>query len=362
MIPLVKPFIPDCKVLMPELEKILYSGYIAEGQPVYDFEDKFKEYIGNPYSLALHSGTDALHLSFILAGIKPGDEVISTPMTAEPTNTSIAMVGGKVVWGDVNPNNGLLDPESVRSLITEKTKAIVLVHYAGMVCDMDAFNQISEEYNIPIIEDAAHALGSKYNGKMIGCNSLYTIFSLQAIKHMTTVDGGFLCVKNCIDLDRARRLRWFGLDKKRSRLENDITEVGYKYSMNNINATIGLVQMKYVKDIVGKYVENGKYYDKVLKNLDGITMVDYSPNTEASFWLYTMKVERRNDFMRMMELEGIMASPLHHRSDTHSIFKDSRRELPQMEQWYDSFVHIPCGWWINEENRSHIVDIIKKGW
>lgn len=108
MIPLVKPYIPDSHVLMPELEKILYSGYIAEGQPVYDFEDKFKDYIGNPYLLALHSGTDALHLSFILAGIKPGDEVISTPMTAEPTNTSIAMVGGKVVWGDVNPNNGLL--------------------------------------------------------------------------------------------------------------------------------------------------------------------------------------------------------------------------------------------------------------
>ena len=160
MIPLVKPYIPDSHVLMPELEKILYSGYIAEGQPVYDFEDKFKDYIGNPYLLALHSGTDALHLSFILAGIKPGDEVISTPMTAEPTNTSIAMVGGKVVWGDVNPNNGLLNPESVRSLITERTKAIVLVHYAGMVCDMDAFNQISKEYNIPIIEDAAHALGS----------------------------------------------------------------------------------------------------------------------------------------------------------------------------------------------------------
>lgn len=362
MIPLVKPYIPDSHVLMPELEKILYSGYIAEGQPVYDFEDKFKDYIGNPYLLALHSGTDALHLSFILAGIKPGDEVISTPMTAEPTNTSIAMVGGKVVWGDVNPNNGLLNPESVRSLITERTKAIVLVHYAGMVCDMDAFNQISKEYNIPIIEDAAHALGSKYGGRMVGCNSPYTIFSLQAIKHMTTVDGGFLCVKSEEDLNRARRLRWFGLDKKRSRLENDITEVGYKYSMNNVNATIGLVQMRYVNEIVGKYIDNGKFYDNVLGRVDGVTMVDYSPNTEASYWLYTMRVERREEFMRMMESEGIMASPLHHRSDTHSIFKESQRELPNMDKWYDSFVHIPCGWWVSAEERERIVEIIKKGW
>lgn len=362
MIPLVKPYIPDRDVLIPELEKILYSGYIAEGQAVYDFENKFKAYIGNPYCLALHSGTDALHLSFILAGIKPGDEVISTPMTAEPTNTSIAMVGGKIVWGDVNPENGLLAPESVRTLITEKTKAIVLVHYAGMVCDMDAFNRLSQEFNIPIIEDAAHALGSKYAGKMVGCNSPYTIFSLQAIKHMTTVDGGFLCVKNNVDLDHARRLRWFGLDKQRSRLENDITEVGYKYSMNNVNATIGLIQMKYVNDIIGKYIENGKFYDNALKQVDGITLVNYSPNTEASYWLYTMKVERRKDFMKMMESEGIMASPLHHRSDTHSIFKDSKRELPDMEKWYNSFVHIPCGWWVSTEDRERIVDVIKKGW
>ncbi len=181
MLPLVKPYFPPKEALMPELEKIIYSGYVAEGQPVYDFEREFQKYIGNPFSLALHSGTDALHLAFILAGIRPGDEVISTPMTAEPTNTSIAMVGGKVVWGDVDPRNGLLDPKSVRSLITDKTKAIVLVHYAGMVCDMDEFNKISEEFNIPVIEDAAHALGSRYDGKMVGNNSPFTIFSLQAI-------------------------------------------------------------------------------------------------------------------------------------------------------------------------------------
>lgn len=362
MIPLVKPYLPDRNVLMPALENILYSGYIAEGQPVYDFEDKFKEYIGNPYCLALHSGTDALHLSLILTGIKPGDEVISTPMTAEPTNTSIAMVGGKVVWGDVNPKNGLLDPESVRTLITEKTKAIVLVHYAGMVCDMDAFSKISHEYNIPIIEDAAHALGSKYAGKMVGCNSPYTIFSLQAIKHLTTIDGGFLCVKSEADLERARRLRWFGLDKKRSRLENDITEVGYKYSMNNVNATIGLVQMRYVNEIIGKYIENGEFYDNALRQIDGVALVDYSPHTKASYWLYTMKVERREEFIKMMESEGIMASPLHHRSDTHSIFKESKRELPNMEKWYNSFVHIPCGWWVSTEEREKIVEVIKRGW
>lgn len=362
MTPLVKPYFPPREELIPALENIIYSGYVAEGQSVYDFEDVFKEYIGNPYSLALHSGTDALHLSLILAGVKPGDEVISTPMTAEPTNTSIAMVGAKVVWGDVDPRNGLLDPNSVRSLITEKTKAIVLVHYAGMVCDMNEFNKISQETGIPVIEDAAHALGSKYAGQPVGNNSPYTIFSLQAIKHMTTVDGGFLCVKTEKDLDRARRLRWFGLDKNRSRLENDITEAGYKYGMNNVNATIGLVQMKHVRDIVCRYIDNGRFYDKELADLQGLKLVKYNPDTEASYWLYTMLVERREDFIKMMEANGVTTSPLHHRSDTHSIFRESRRELPGMEQWYANFVHIPCGWWVTHEERQRIVELIKKGW
>lgn len=362
MIPLVRPYIAPSNEMMPALEQILYSGYIATGQAVYDFEDKFRDYIGNPLTMSVHAGTDALHIALILAGVSTGDEVISTPMTAEPTNTSIAMIGGKIVWGDVNPNNGLLDPASVRSLITEKTKAIVLVHYAGMVCDMDEFNKISQEFNIPVIEDAAHALGSKYNGKMIGCNSPYTIFSLQAIKHLTTVDGGFLALKNEEKMNRALKLRWFGLDKSRSRLENDITEVGYKYAMNNVNATIGLVQMNHVNEIVGKYVENGNFYDKELQGIDGVKIVEYCPNTEASYWLYTMKVENRENFIKAMESAGITASPLHHRSDTHSIFKESRRELPNMDQWYKEFVHIPCGWWVSEETREHIVDTIKKGW
>ena len=362
MIPLVKPFFPPREELMPALEEILYSGYVATGQAVYDFEDKFKAYIGNQNIISVHSGTDALHLAYILAGVKPGDEIISTPMTAEPTNTSIAMVGAKVVWGDVDPANGLLDPKSVRELITEKTKAIVLVHYAGMVCDMDEYVKISEEFNIPIIEDAAHAMGSKYNGKMTGNNSAYTIFSLQAIKHMTTVDGGFLAMNNGNQMDRARKLRWFGLSKDKSRLENDITEVGYKYAMNNVNATIGLCQMKYLQNVIDTCISNGKYYDDALKNVPGVELVKYNKNTEPSYWLYTMKVERRDDFCKMMEANGIIASQLHHRSDTHSIFKESKRDLPGMEDWYGHFVHIPCGWRIDENKREKIVKIIKKGW
>lgn len=362
MIPIVKPFIPAPEVLMPALQEVLYSGYIAEGEKVYEFEKQFGEYIQNPLALSLNSGTAALHIALLLAGVGPGDEVISTVLTAEPTNVAIKLVGAKVVWADVQPNTGLLDPQSVRSKITDKTKAIMLVHYAGMVCDMDAFNAISEEFNIPLIEDTAHALGARYNGKPVGSNAPYSIFSLQAIKHMTTIDGGILSLRSQEDYDKGRLLRWFGLDKKVARLDNDIKTPGYKYHMNNVNATVGLVQLKYIEEIVGKYIANGKYFDEALKGISGVELLDYNPNTEASYWLYTMKVDNRAGFIKMMQENGISASELHLRNDRHSLFAESRAELPVFDAFYEKMVHIPCGWWLTKEDRERIVDVINKGW
>lgn len=362
MIPLVKPYIAPAEEMMPEIEKILYSGYIAEGKAVYQFEKEFGEYIDNSKVLSLNSGTAALHIALTLLNVGEGDEVISTPMTAEPTNTTIALTGAKVVWGDVDPDTGLLDPQSVREKISDKTKAIMLVHYAGMVCNMDEFIRLSKGTGIPIIEDSAHCLGGKYNGKIIGSHSRFSCFSFQAIKQMTTVDGGAISFQNDDDMIAARKLRWFGLDKKISRLKNDITRAGFKYGMNNVTATIGSVQLRHNKKIIDRYISNGKFYDEALKEIDGVTVIPYYPHTEPSYWLYTMKVENRDAFCRMMEDKGIIASPLHHRSDTHSVFAESRCDLPQMDEWYKSFVHIPCGWWVDDETRENIVNAIKSGW
>ena len=362
MLSLVKPYIAPKEEMMPAIEDILYSGYIAMGEAVEKFENEFGSYIGNEKVLALNSGTAALHIALSLLNIGAGDEVISTAMTAEPTNTTIAMTGAKVVWADVDVDTGLLDPESVRSKITEKTKAIMLVHYAGMVCNMDEFNKISEEFNIPIIEDTAHALGSKYKGKMIGSNSRFTCYSFQAIKHMTTVDGGAISFINKEDMAEAAKLRWFGLNKKESRLNNDITRVGYKYGMNNVTATIGSVQLKHMTEVIGRHIENGKYYDKALQNIPGVRLVPYYENTEPSYWLYTLKVKDRDGFCRKLREAGIEASQLHHRSDTHSVFRQSKCDLPALDQFYSEFVHIPCGWWVNNEEREKIVDVIKRGW
>lgn len=362
MIPLVKPFIPPRDEVMPALENILYSGYIAEGEKVYEFERQFSTYIHNPYVTSVNSGTAALHIALLLAGVGMGDEVISTALTAEPTNVAIKLVGAKVVWADIDENTGLLDPQSVRVKITEKTKAIMLVHYAGMVADLEAFRKISEEFNIPVIEDAAHALGSWYDGRPIGSYSKYTAFSLQAIKHMTTVDGGVLCLRSKEEQDAARLLRWFGLDKKKSRFENDIKVLGFKYHMNNVTATLGLVQMKFVESIVSKYIAHGQYFDEALKNIPGVELLRYYPKSKPSYWLYTIKVENRDDFIKMMNENGIAASELHLRNDRHSLFNESKTELPALDKFYQKMVHIPCGWWLNKEDCEKIVENIKKGW
>ncbi|HEY5368235.1 MAG TPA: DegT/DnrJ/EryC1/StrS family aminotransferase [Hanamia sp.] len=362
MIPLIKTNIPAREVLMPELEKVLYSGYVAQGEKVEEFERAFEEYIGEGYSLSLNSGTAALHVALILAGIRPGDEVISTPLTAEPTNVAIKMVGAKIRYADIDYNTGNIDPSSVETKINSKTRAILVVDYAGTPVDVTKLQEISEKYKIPVIEDAAHALGAKFNEKLTGGHFPYTIFSFQAIKHLTTIDGGILQIRNQEEYEKGKLIRWFGIDKKLTRLENDIKYQGFKYHMNNINATIGLVQLKGINKIVDSYISNGKFYDDALKDIFGIELLTYYPFSEPSYWLYTMKVENRDGFIKKLADNGIIASELHKRNDSHTYLNDFNEELPTMDRFYKRLVHIPCGWWVSTEDREKIRKTIKEGW
>lgn len=361
MIPLIKPYIPEYNKIFSRLSEVFDSGYIAQGEVVDDFEKKLGSLLDIKYPLLVNSGTSALHIALVLAGVTSGDEVISTALTAEPTNTSIVSIGAKVVFADVDIHNGLISPKSIEQRITKRTKAIMVVHYAGMVCDMDNINALSRKYNIPVIEDAAHALMSKYKGEYIGSNSRFTAFSFQAIKHLTTIDGGLLALKNKEDYERAKKLRWFGLDKSVPRIMNDITEVGFKYNMNNVNAAIGLVQLEFVDKNVEKYIENGKQLDILLRSVKGVLLPKYNENTQQSYWLYTILVERRDDFISMMNSNGYSASPLHLRNDRHSVF-ENELTLPNLDSFYEKYVHIPCGWWMNDKDIIKMVNIIKKGW
>jgi len=362
MIPLVKTNIPCKEKLMPELEKILYSGYVAQGEQVELFERAFESYIGGGYSLSLNSGTAALHVALILAGVTEGDEVISTALTAEPTNVAIKMTGAKIRYADVDVETGNISPSSIVDCINSSTKAIMVVDYAGVPVNVKEIQAISTEYNIPVIHDAAHALGAKYNGKKTGNHFPYTIFSLQAIKHLTTIDGGILQIKNKEEYERAKLIRWFGIDKKLSRLDNNIQFQGYKYHMNNVNATIGLIQLMDIETIVDKYIDNGKYFDKELVNISGLELLQYYQDSEPSYWLYTLKVEKRDAFIVKLAENGIMASELHKRNDLHDYLNDFNQTLPNLDDFYSKLVHIPCGWWVTPEDREKIVSVIKSGW
>lgn len=362
MLPLVQTSIPPREILMPKLEEILYSGYVAQGEAVEQFERKFEEYIGGGHTLSLNSGTAALHIALILAGVKEGDEVISTALTAEPTNTSIKGVGAKIRYADVDITTGNISPDSIEKNINPKTKAIIVVDYAGIPVDIKRIQEISEKYNIPVIQDAAHALGSKFNGKKAGNHFPFTVYSFQAIKHLTTIDGGALQIQDKELYEKGKVIRWFGLNKKLSRMDNNITMQGYKYHMNNVNATVGLVQLENIEELVQKYITNGKYLDEKLKDVKGVELIQYYPNTEPSYWLYTIKVENREAFIKKMADNGIMASELHKRSDSHTYLNDFNLELPNLDEFYSKMVHLPCGWWVTKEDCDKMLEVIKGGW
>jgi len=362
MIPLIKTNIPNRNILMPQLEDILYSGYVAQGEKVEEFERGFEKYIGSGNSLSVNSGTAALHIALILAGVKAGDEVISTALTAEPTNVAIKMMCAKIRYADVDYETGNISPASIEANINKSTTAIIVVDYAGIPVDVDKIQKISKKYSIPVIHDAAHAFGAKYNGLKTGNHFPYTVFSFQAIKQLTTIDGGMLQITDKKEYERAKLIRWFGIDKKLSRLDNNIQEQGYKYHMNNVNATIGLIQLSNLNTVVNSFVKNGKFFDEALKNISNVELIKYYSKSEPAYWLYTLKVENRDNFIKKMTDNGIMASELHKRNDLHDYLNDFDCKLPNLDKFYSKLVHLPCGWWVGETERQQIVNIIKRGW
>lgn len=361
-IPLFKVFLAPENDLMPRLRDVLYSGQISEGEPVYEFERRFSRFVGLPNLLSFYSGTAALHTALMLAGVQAGDEVISTPMTAEPTNMAICHAGGKVVWADVDPANGNLTAASIAQRITARTRAIIVVHYGGIPAAMNGIRAVAKQVGIPIIEDAAHALGARYRNRPIGAFSEYTMFSLQAIKHMTTVDGGMLACQDPDDLQKGRTLRWFGIDRQASRTEVDVSTVGYKYHMNNVNATIGLAQLDHIAPILARHIANGRYFDQALGGIPGLQLCRWEETAEPSYWFYTVLAERREALARYLAEYGIGNSQAHRRNDLHSVFSSSRCELPGLDSFYARMLHIPCGWWVNNEDREFIAGRLRAGW
>jgi perosamine synthetase len=341
---------------------VLYSGQIGDGEIVKQFEHEFGRFIGNPRALAMSSGTGALHTALLLANVGPGAEVISTPMTAEPTNMAILHTGARLVWADVDPQSGNMDPKSLLEKITSRTKAIVVVHYAGVPVRLREISEIAARHGVPVIEDAAHALGASYDGARIGNHSDYVIFSFQAIKHMTTGDGGMLLCKREEDLPRGRRIRWFGIDRAQPRTTVEVKDVGYKYNTNNVTAAIGLAQLEVIQSAIDRHMENGSFFEKALADVPGLRVCTFDSVARPSHWLYTVLAERRDGLARSLVDAGIECSQVHRRNDLHPVFGSARCELPGLDDYYARLLHIPCGWWLSDDDREYIADRIRRGW
>ena len=361
MIPLVKVRMPDRLQLMPALEHILYGGIIAEGEKVYEFEREFRSLFGLPKCLSFNSGTAALHASLVHAGVGKGDEVITTSMTAEPTNTSITQLSATPVFADVDPKNGQLTPQSITERITPKTKAVIVVHYAGYVGDIDEIRKLCASKNLVLIEDCAHALGAMFNNRHVGNFGDFGIFSFQAIKHMTTVDGGMACFKNPEFENSIKKFRWFGMEKGIPRTELNISSQGYKYNMNNVTATIGLCQLETIQQDLTCHIQNGQFFDSSLVDIRGIVPASYLPNAAPSFWIYTLLCDSSSDVELALKDIGVSASKLHKMNHTHSFFGQTDADLPGLKRFYEQMIHIPCGWWVTNEKREEIVARLKRG-
>lgn len=353
--------------MAPEVDRplldVLHSGYIGQGSKVEEFERALATRFSNRNVLTLNSATSALHLALRLAGVKTGDEVISTAMTCTATNMPILANGAKIVWADVDAETGLIDPLDVERKITKRTKAIMCVDWGGTPCDLDELMRVAAKYGLKVIEDAAHAIGATYKGRPVGSGIVdYTCFSFQAIKHITTVDGGALFCRDTQDYKRGKLLRWYGIDReserKDFRCEENIEEWGYKFHMNDINATIGLAQLPHLEDILGRYRENAAYYNTNLNHSYFITPLWTSKyHNESAYWLYTLLLpnkQERIDFMRFMKSRQVMVSQVHARNDGHETFKESVCNLPGVDRFYDRMVCIPVHSAVSDADRRWI--------
>lgn len=349
------------------INEVLQTRWIGQGPKVEEFEQVFESKFTQPCkSLAVGSGTDALHLAYLLSDVQAGDEVIVPVFTCTATNLPLLYIGAIPVFCDIDDNLNI-NADKIEELITDKTKAIACVHYGGLPCDMDKIWAIAQKYNLKVIEDNAHALGATYKGEIIGSQSDFSMFSFQAIKHITTGDGGMLVIKDPSLYEKGKRLRWFGIDrasKQQGIWENDITEIGYKYQMTDIAAIMGLASLEEFDESLAYRQLLFKQYCNLLQNVDGIRIIgaEYKDREHAA-WLLTAEVDRREDFMQHLRNHNIETAQVHYRNDRYSIFGGRQiNKFPNMDAMEERYIVLPLHLKVKESDVKYIAEVIKLGW
>jgi perosamine synthetase len=277
------------------------------------------------------------------------------------------------VFADINRENLNINPEHVKELFKargERIKAIIVVHYAGFLSDLDKIHEIARQWNVPDIEDAAQAIGATYKGKNVGEISQYTCYSFQAIKSLTTCDGGMLTIEDPIQEEKAKRLRWFGIDRKakfEERWKKDISEVGYKYQMTDVEAAMGLEGLKDLPNVIDHSRELFRTYVNELEGVSGIRVMckealDERDGTKPTYWLCTVEVDKKEDFKRKLAEENIVTNETHFRCDRYSVYGGRVFNCPNMDYLEDRYLLLPMHQYVTVEDVQRVCDVIRGGW
>lgn len=328
------PAIEDAEI--QEVVATMKTGWLGTGPKVMRFENEFKAYKGSPYSVAVNSCTAALHLSILAAGLKPGDEVITTPMTFCATVNAIVHAGATPVLADVDPLTMNIDPAKVEAKITSKTKAILPVHFAGRPCDMDALCGIAERHNLKLIEDCAHAIETEYKGRKAGTFGDFGCFSFYVTKNITTGEGGMILARRQEDADRLKILGLHGMSKDAWKRFSDsgykhyqVVEVGFKYNMMDLQAAIGIHQLQRVAPYWQRREQIWQRYNQAFADLPITVPADPEPETIHGYHLYTILVDEassgisRDAFLGAMTAENIGIG-VHYQSLPEHIYYQER--------------------------------------
>jgi perosamine synthetase len=342
----------------------LDSGLISEGLIVKEFEQTIEEKFEYKNCVAVNSCTSALHLALLSAGVHRNDEVIIPAQTFIATGLAVLYCDAKPVFADIEEKTGNINYNEVEHLITKNTKAILAVSWGGNPCRLDALNGLCEQHKVTFIQDNAQAFGATYYGVPVGNISDYSCFSFQAIKHLTTGDGGMISCKDEQSANYIKKLRWFGIDR-----DNDIPDelgeraytlnnVGYKYHMNNLSASIGLGNLNGFDERLNKRRKIAHMYTD---HLPVEILTEW--HTGSACWLYTVLVERRLDFVRMMKAKNIPVSVVHSGIQTKPLFEKYKKDsLPVQEYWDEHHICLPIHSSLTDEDVDKVIRAVNGGW
>lgn len=349
-----------------EVSNTLRSGWINTGAKEKALREGFAKKFGAKYCVATSNGTASLRASLAMLGVGPGDEVVSTPYTFIATNTSILEQGATPVFADIQYETLNIDPESIRKKITDKTKAIMCVHYGGNACEMDEIRQIGKEYNLPIIEDSAHALGAKYKGDYIGAKGDIVTFSLQAVKIITSGDGGLIMTPNEQYYNELKKFVWYGVDKEAEKasvidpLTEDITRLGFKYNMNDITASLGLVGLKHLDEAIAHRREIGEKYRRELADCKKVGLIYFSEDKTPNYQIFPMHIQDRMEFGKFMREKGIYVTINNRRNDRYTIFGGERNDLPNTARADADTILLPMHGDLTDQDVDKIIAAVKE--